>query len=42
MHCDSKDERQFSRFGWIYTDWYEILVIGINSDSIANKAIRIL
>jgi len=29
------------RFGWIYTDWYEILVIGISSDSIANKAIRI-
>jgi len=32
------------RFGWIYTDWrggYKILVIGISSDSIANKAICI-
>jgi len=29
------------RFDWIYTNWYEILVIRISSDSIANKAIRI-
>jgi len=29
------------RFDWIYTNWYKILVIGINSDSIANKAIHI-
>jgi len=40
IRYDSKDALCI-RFGWIYTDWYEILVIGISSNSIANEAIRI-
>jgi len=39
-HYDSKNASCI-RFGWIHTDWYEILIIGISSDSIANKAIHI-
>jgi len=39
IRYDSKDASCI-RFGRIYTDWYEILVI-ISSDSIANKNIRI-
>jgi len=41
IRYDSKDESCI-QFGWIYTDWYEILIIGISSDSnLANKTIRI-
>jgi len=40
IRYDSKDA-SYIRFSWIYTDWYKILAIGISSDSIANKAIRI-